>query len=67
MSENIAKTTIEDFTPMFHSIDKTSAVFQESTITYNETGLTYNTFSSAYGGSDRKVDKKPVLGGVVNI
>lgn len=65
--ENKAKTTIEDFKPVLHSIQTTDAVFQESSITYNEAGFTYNTFSSVYGGSDRIVDPGPYVKGVVNL
>lgn len=67
MTENIAKTTIDDFTPQVHSIEKTNAVFQSSTTTYNEAGLTYNTFSSVYGGSDRIVDSGPKVKGVTSL
>lgn len=65
--ENQAKTTIEDFKPEIDSIQKTTAVFQDSDITYNEAGFTYSTFSSVYGGSDRIVDPGPNVKGVVNV
>lgn len=65
--ENQTKTTIEDFKPEIDSIQKTTAVFQDSSITYNEAGFTYSTFSSVYGGSDRVVDPGPNVKGVVNV
>lgn len=65
--ENQTKTTIENFKPNFHSIDKTTAVFQTSSVTYSEAGFTYNTFSDVYGGSDRRVDLPPNMKGVINL
>jgi hypothetical protein len=65
--ENKAKQqSVEDIKPEFHSIDKTNAVYTESTITYNESGLMYNDANTQYGGSDRIVDPAPILVGVDN-
>lgn len=40
-------------------IDRSIAMFQTSTVTYNEAGLTYNDSNTRYGGSDRNVDLGP--------
>lgn len=64
---NQAQVDIEDFKPVFDSIQTTKAVFQTSSVTYNETGLTYNTFSSVYGGSDRVSDSGPNIKEITNI
>ena len=41
-----------DTKPQFQSVARTRAVFQDSTITYNEAGITYNEPLIAYGGAD---------------
>ena len=53
--------------PNIKSIDNTPAVFQTSTITYSSSSTTYNKTTTKYGGSDRKVDKKPVMMEVINL
>lgn len=56
--------------PMLLSISKdkttgrlevTSAVFQDSNVTYNQAGLTYNDINTLYGGSDRLQGGKPAF------
>ena len=48
-------------TPKFFNIDKTSAVFTDSTITYSAADVTYSSSSTRYGGSDPFVDLSPKL------
>lgn len=57
---------IFDPVPSFESIERTQAVFQESTVTYNQAGLTYNDISSVYGGSDSKQSPGPSMDMITN-
>ncbi len=42
-----------------NTVERTTALFQSSTVTYNEATVTYNDSSVHYGGSDRKVNLGP--------
>jgi hypothetical protein len=42
-----------------NTIDRTIAVFQLSSVTYNDPSTTYSSSSVKYGGSDRSVDLGP--------
>ena len=43
-------------------VEKSSAVFQDTVITYNQAGYTYNQTGDVYGGSDRvQSGQKPPL------
>jgi hypothetical protein len=63
---NESNLTIEDARPSL-SVDSTQAVFQDSTVTYNQTGITYNEIGVLYAGSDRIVDKGPTMGDITNL
>lgn len=52
--------------PQFEKVARTQAVFQDSTITYNEPGYTYNELGGVYGGSDRTQDAGPNMDNVIN-
>lgn len=53
--------------PQILSIDRTTAVFKVSSVTYNSSTTTYSSSTTFYGGSDRVVDKKPQTGNILNI
>lgn len=52
---------VKDIKPSFDSVARTEAVFQDSTLTYNEPGMTYNESGLVYAGSDRVQDPAPNL------
>lgn len=41
------------------TVTRSSAQFQSSTIIYNQSGVTYNSITTSYGGSDRKQGPAP--------
>lgn len=65
--ENKAKTTIDDFVPQFHSIDKTLAVFQDSTVLVDDTVVTVDDATAFVGGSDSIIDIGPKMKGIINL
>lgn len=58
---------IDSTVPIFNSIDRTTGVFQDSIITYNEVGYTYNQSNNTYGGADRFTDLPPIFAVIQNI
>jgi hypothetical protein len=58
--------SIQDVKPQFVKIGNTRAVFQTSTITYNQ-AVQYSSGTVQYGGSDNKQDSSPINTLVIDI
>ncbi len=52
-------TRVVDVKPQNFFIGNTKAVFQPSTVTYNDPTVTYSSATTFYGGADNKQDSAP--------